>query len=237
MGDLRFEPTFKPKLKTTPPGRPWVQLGGEGWRPLVTWDLDLMRGQYGPKVVPDTYKVKLIVDDMEFTREVTVLKDPRSEGDLEQIRQQVEVSLELRDAMNLAVSMINAVEDVRSELDSLIPQLKNESDRVQARDLSRKARNISGSLYDIHLTGAREDAFRSPMQLYGRLSALASDLTGHGVDFQPTDQQREVGVILNDRLKKVKESFDALFESDIPELNKRLKSADLKIQTQKEIKS
>jgi hypothetical protein len=75
------------------------------------------------------------------------------------------------------------------------------------------------------------------MQLYGRLSALASDLTGHGVDFQPTDQQREVGVILNDRLKKVKENFDILFEHDIPELNKRLKSADLKIQTQKEIKS
>ncbi|MGA9269207.1 MAG: glycosyl hydrolase [Lutimonas sp.] len=237
MWDLRYEPTFKPKLKTTPPGRPWVQLGGEGWRPLVTWDLDLMRGQYGPKVVPDSYKVKLIVDDMEFIREVNVLKDPRSEGSLEQIRQQVELSLELRDAMNLAVNMINSVEDVRKELDSLIPQLKKDSDRRQALDLSQKARDISGSLYDIHLTGAREDAFRSPMQLYGRLSALASDLTGHGVDFQPTDQQREVGVILNERLKKIKENFDILFEREIPELNKKLKNADLKIQTQKEIKS
>lgn len=61
---------------------------------------------------------------MEFTREVTVLKGPRSKGTLEQIRQQVEVSLELRDAMNLAVSLINAIEDVRNELESLIPQLK-----------------------------------------------------------------------------------------------------------------
>jgi len=237
MWDLRYEPTFKPKLKTTPPGRPWVQLNGEGWRPLVTWDLDLMRGQYGPKVVPDSYRVKLIVDDMEFIREVTVLKDPRSTGSLEDIREQVELSLQLRDAMNLAVNMINSVEDVRSELDSLIPRLSQESDRKQALELSQKAQAISGSLYDIHLTGAREDAFRSPMQLYGRLSALASDLSGHGVDFRPTDQQSEVSVIFNERLKKVKESFDNLFAKDIPELNKRLKSADLRIQTQKEIKS
>ena len=237
MWDLRYEPTFKPKLKTTPPGRPWVQLNGEGWRPLVTWDLDLMRGQYGPKVVPDAYRVKLIVDDMEFTREVNVLKDPRSEGSLEDIQKQVALSLELRDAMNLAVSMINSVEDVRSELDSLIPKLVKESDRKQAEELGRMAQAISGSLYDIHLTGAREDAFRSPMQLYGRLSALASDLSGHGIDFKPTDQQREVSVIFNERLQKVKESFNALFEHEIPELNKKLKSADLKIQTQKEIKS
>ena len=98
MWDLRYEPTYKPRLQTTPPGRPWVQLNGEGWRPLVTWDLDLMRGQYGPRVVPDRYKVKLIVDNMEFTRELTVIKDPRSEGTLEDIRQQVALSLELRDA-------------------------------------------------------------------------------------------------------------------------------------------
>ncbi len=196
-----------------------------------------MRGQYGPKVVPDTYKVKLTIDDMEFTRELVVLKDPRSEGSLEQIRQQVELSLELRDAMNLAVNMINSIEDVRSELDSLIPQLELESDRIQAQNLSDKAQAIAGSLYDIHLTGAREDAFRSPMKLYGRLSALASDLTGHGVDFEPTDQQREVSAIFNDRLRKVQESFDALFEHEIPELNQKLKNTDLKIQTQKQIKS
>ncbi|MEQ8957546.1 MAG: hypothetical protein RLP02_06420, partial [Coleofasciculus sp. C2-GNP5-27] len=50
--DLRYEPTFKPKLRTKPPGRPWVEMNGEGWRPLVTWDLDLWQGQLGPRVAP-----------------------------------------------------------------------------------------------------------------------------------------------------------------------------------------
>jgi hypothetical protein len=235
--DLRYEPTFKPKLQTTPPGRPWVQLNGEGWRPLVTWDLDLMRGQFGPRVVPDVYKVKLIVDKGEFIRELQVLKDPRSEGSLEEIREQVELSLELRDAINLAVNMINTVEEVRSELDSLIPQLEKASDRDLAQELSRQALEISASLYDIHLTGAREDAFRSPMKLYGRLSALASDLGGHGVDFSPTDQQREVAQIFDQRLMKVKGEFDRFFVKEVLKLNRQLKNSELKIKTSKEIKS
>ena len=235
--DLRYEPTFKPRLQTSPPGRPWVQLNGEGWRPLVTWDLDLMRGQYGPRVVPDKYKVKLIVDEMEFIRELSVLKDPRSEGTLEEIREQVELSLELRNAINLAVNLINSMEAVRSELDSLTPQLDNPTDRKLAEELSRNAQAISASLYDIHLTGAREDAFRSPMKLYGRLSALASDLGGHGVDFRPTDQQREVSAIFDQRLQQVKSEIERFFEVEVKALNKQLKNSELMIKSDKKIKS
>ncbi|MGB3144790.1 MAG: glycosyl hydrolase, partial [Maribacter sp.] len=159
MWDLRYEPTYKPKLKSTPPGRPWVQLNGEGWRPLVTWDLDLWRGQYGPRVVPDNYKVKLIVGEQEFIREVKVLKDPLSEGTLEDIREQVTFSLELRDAMNLAVTMINDIETIREELNEIIPKLSSRTDRKKAEELELLAQSIAGSLYDIQLTGAREDAF------------------------------------------------------------------------------
>ncbi len=234
--DLRYEPTYKPMIQTAPPGRPWVQLNGEGWRPLVTWDLDLMRGQFGPKVVPDVYKVKLIVDNQELVRELEVLKDPVSEGSIDDIKAQVEVSLELRDAINLAVNMINTIEVVRSELDSILPKLTKKSDIEKAISLSKTAQAIAGSLYDIHLTGAREDAFRSPMQLYGRLSALASDLTGHGVDFKPTDQQREVKVIFNKRLKVIEESFQKFIKTEVEELNKQLKKSKLKIDTDKKIK-
>ncbi len=78
-----------------------------------------MRGQYGPKVVPDSYKVKLIIGNKEYIRELEVLKDPSTEGTLEDIEEQVAFSLELRDAMNLAVTMINDIEDIRAELNKL----------------------------------------------------------------------------------------------------------------------
>lgn len=237
MWDLRYEPTYKPKLQSTPPGRPWVQLNGEGWRPLVTWDLDLMRGQYGPRVVPDTYKVKLIVGETEYVREVEVLKDPSTEGTLEDIKKQVAFSLELRDAINLAVTMINDIESIRAELNEITPQLRNKNDKKKAEQLRYMAEAIAGSLYDIHLTGAREDAFRSPMKLYGRLSALASDITGNGVDFRPTDQQGEVYSIFNKRLKDVDAKFKTFMKVEVNNFNSQLKKSELQILLDKKIKS
>jgi hypothetical protein len=237
MWNLRYEPTFKPKLQTTPPGRPWVQLNGEGWRPLVTWDLDLMRGQYGPKVAPDSYRVKLIIGNKEYIRELEVLKAPSTEGSLEDIQEQVSFSLELRDAMNLAVTMINDIEDIRAELNTIIPKLRRGADRKKAEELRILATAIAGSLYDIHLTGAREDAFRSPMKLYGRLSALASDIGGFGADFKPTDQQREVYAIFNERLKDVDAKFKKFIAVEVKQLNTQLKKSELQIQHTKKIKS
>ncbi|SDB48633.1 Uncharacterized protein SAMN03097699_1640 [Flavobacteriaceae bacterium MAR_2010_188] len=234
--DLRYEPTYKAQLKSTPPGRPWVQMNGEGWRPLVTWDLDLWRGQFGPRVVPDIYKVKLIVGDQEFTRELQVLKDPLSEGTIEDIKDQVAFSLELRDAMNLAVTMINDIENIREELNEIIPQLSSKTDRANAEKLLHLAQSIAGSLYDIQLTGAREDAFRSPMKLYGRLSALASDIGGFGADFKPTDQQKEVYAVFDKRLNDVKSKFKKFMEVEVKQLNTQLKKSELQIETNKTIK-
>lgn len=237
MWDLRYEPTYKPKLKSTPPGRPWVQLNGEGWRPLVTWDLDLWRGQFGPRVVPDNYKVKLIVGEQEFIREVEVLKDPSTEATREEVKEQVAFSLELRDAMNLAVTMINDLETIRGELNEIIPKLNGKSDIKKAEELSLLATSIAGSLYDIHLTGAREDAFRSPIKLYGRLSALASDISGFGADFKPTDQQREVYTIFSKRLKDVDVRFKKFMEVEVEKLNTQLKKSELQIQSSIKLKS
>lgn len=227
MWDLRYAPTYKPKLQTTPPGRPWVQMNGEGWRPLVTWDLDLMRGQYGPRVVPDAYTVKLIIGDSEYVRQVDVLKDPSSIGSLSEIKQQVAFSLELRDAMNLAVTLINELESIKAELAAINPQLTRSSDRKKAGELLRIAEGISGTLYDIHLTGAREDAFRSPMKLYGRLSALASDITGNGVDYKPTDAQQEVFDLFDERLKGAQRRFTRFLEVDLKSFNSILKKSEI----------
>ncbi|WP_339667260.1 hypothetical protein, partial [Maribacter arcticus] len=96
---------------------------------------------------------------------------------------------------------------------------------------------IIASLYDIQLTGAREDAFRSPMKLYGRLSALASDIGAFGADFKPTDQQREVYAIFNKRLKDVDAKFKKFIDVDIKKLNIQLKNSELQIKNNKKIKS
>src|SRR5207247_889204 len=51
--DLRHAPPTTPRLRTPPPGKPFVRLGPTGTRPLVAWDLDL--STRGPLVPPGTY--------------------------------------------------------------------------------------------------------------------------------------------------------------------------------------
>ena len=226
--NLRYESTFRPKLRVQPPGRPWVQLNGEGWRPLVTWDLDLMAGQLGPRVAPGEYRAHVIIKDKDgnvvesVDNGFRVRKDPRSENSQEDIESQVAFALELRDAMNIAVNSINSIEVLRSELETIIEEESNKRIQREAIRMKAIAEDIAGKLYDIHLTGAREDAFRSPMKLYGRLSALASDINGSGIDFKPTDQQGEVQQVLNGRLEKVIQQFDQFIEQDVQQFNKAL---------------
>ncbi|MEM9328944.1 MAG: glycosyl hydrolase, partial [Bacteroidota bacterium] len=231
--DLRYEPTYKPRLRTQPPGRPWVQLNGEGWRPLVTWDLDLMAGQYGPKVVPGDYEVVLKVGEESYSQTLTVLKDPGAEGSLDDVRAQVAFSLQLRDAMNLAVEMINTVESLKNELGKLQTTLSDPQEREEASRLYQAAQGIAAQLYDIHLTGAREDAFRSPMKLYGRLSALASDIGASGIDFRPTDQQGEVYEVLNERLQVAREGFKELMDKEVTDFNQKLNDINYQINLEK----
>jgi photosystem II stability/assembly factor-like uncharacterized protein len=233
--DLRYEPTYRPQLRTLPSGRPWVQLNGEGWRPLVTWDLDLWSGQYGPRVVPGKYTAVITIDDASFEKDLVVLKDPLARGSLADVEAQVQFSLALREAMNLAVTMINKIEFIRSELLLLKTSLKKKSDLKQVDQLTGIATQIAGSLYDIHLTGAREDAFRSPMKLYGRLSALASEINSSGIDFKPTDQQGAVYEVLNQRLQKTKGEFDELIDHDIAAFNKKLNDLDMHIDIEKKM--
>ncbi len=231
--NLRYESTFRPQLRVQPPGRPWVQLNGEGWRPLVTWDLDLMAGQFGPRVVPGTYTAKLIVDGQEFSQDFEVLKDPLSEGTKADIQAQVGFALELRDAMNIAVNSINKVEILRKELEEIIAEDTDRRTQREAVRLKAVAEDIASKLYDIHLTGAREDAFRSPMKLYGRLSALASDINGSGIDFKPTNQQGEVKEVLSERLENVVKQFQKVQDEDIQAFNKALQRKNRQIVLEK----
>jgi len=239
--DFRHEAPRIPLLRTPPPGKPWVQFGPDGTRPLRSWDLDLVRGQMGPRVAPGDYTVRLKVGGEELTETLTVLKDPGSEGSVEDIRAQVAFALTLKERLNEVVDLINALEWTRRQLEGVQGAIRDRSvgdaraggseagalDALMdaARRMEQRAISIESILFDVHLTGAREDAFRNPIKLYGRFSALASDISGWGADFPPTDQQREVAQVLTERLEEAKRQAESFYTSEIEALNERLGAA------------
>jgi hypothetical protein len=94
-----------------------------------------------------------------------------------------------------------------------VPQAEaflKEIDAVEQRVLA-----IEGKLYDIALTGAREDAFRTPNQLYEKLASVGSDVSASSADFRPTDQQAEVYDMLRAQLEGLKSQFDEFVNGDL----------------------
>ncbi|MDH4043446.1 MAG: glycosyl hydrolase [Gemmatimonadota bacterium] len=233
--DLRYAGAREPRLRTPPPGRSWVPLNDDGWRRLVVWDLDLStRGGLAP---PGVYTIVVAVGADSATTSVEVRKDPYSTGTEADIRQQVELALELRADLDRTVDMINRIEWIKKQLADMRGILDDKSTvkdadvaaalRDSARAVEDRAIEVAGALFDVNLTGAREDSFRAPMRLYGRLAALLSDVAENGADFPPTTQQLSVHDVLHARLDDAARAFEAWVTTDLARFRQRVRDADL----------
>jgi photosystem II stability/assembly factor-like uncharacterized protein len=224
--DLRLEPPKEARLRTAPPAHAHVRLGTDGWRALVTWDLDIQGGQRGPLAAPGAYTVKLTVDGKEYTQPLTIRKDPLSAGTEADALEQFRMSLALRDDIDAVVAMIDQAEWLRRQLQDLAAWAREGKagglDK-DAKELEGKVVAVEGELFDINLTGAREDAFRSPMRLYGKLAGLAANVGAASADFPPTNQQREVHALLRSQLAEARRRFDELQATELAAFNARLK--------------
>ena len=211
MWDLRYERTITAKLRVDPLGIDWVTYNKDGWRQLRTWDLDVNGGKLGPKVIPGKYIAVLQIDDNIIKQTFNVLKDPNTAGTIRDIKAQFNFLLNLRETINQNVTLINKIEELRYSLQNNFSSKKEEK---AARDMDMRLYEIESHLFDVKLTGAREDAFRNPNKIYGRLAALGSDLTRFGADFKPTNQQIEVYKVLTKRLDEQQRSFNILMKDD-----------------------
>jgi photosystem II stability/assembly factor-like uncharacterized protein len=238
--DLRYTAPTTPKLRTSPPGKPFVRVGGDGTRPLVTWDLDL--SLRGPLVLPGTYTVRLVVADsvtasVTATQSLTVLKDPNTTATDADVQAQGKLARTIRAEQDSIARMINRLEWVRKQVRDLTAQLRDSAlvadsgakrMAALADSLERRAIRVEGALFDVNLTGAREDAFRNPIQLYGRLAALQSDMAENGADFAPTTQQLAVHDVLAGRLADATARFADLMTKAIPQFVDELRRTPLR---------
>ena len=143
----------------------------------------------------------------------------------------------IRAEQDSVARMINRLEWVRKQVRDLTAQLRDSAlvadsgaKRVAALgdSLDRRIVRVEGALFDVNLTGAREDAFRNPMQLYGRLAALQSDMAENGADFAPTGQQVAVHDVLAQRLADASARFADLMTKAIPAFVAELRRTPLR---------
>ncbi len=215
--DLREEATTEMKIRTPPAYADWVDLGEDR-------SLAAPAGRISILAPPGEYQVTLRVGDDEQTRSLTLLKDPRSEGTLDDIAEQVAMLRELRADLEEVSGMVNEIEWLRRQLADLKEVVaetgKTESVASVVDGLEGSLISVEERLIQRKLTGTGQDSVRWPTQLGGRIAYLAGAVAS--ADFPPTDPMREVHEVLRGRLETARQDLQQVLENQLPEANRAL---------------
>ncbi len=218
--DLRWEQTKEVRLRTSPAFAPEIRVGPEGWRPAPD----------GPRMAvwlpPGNYSVKLSVGSQELSQPLVIKKDPNSAGSEADIAAQFALSAELRGDLEMAVDMVNQIEQIRSQLISIASvvgasQGDNSAIKSAAEALEATLIEIEDNLIQRRLTGQGQDTVRWPSKLLSKINYLNNGLSG--ADFPPTSQHREVHTMLKTQLTTQRSRLNEVLSKDLEAFNKLLR--------------
>jgi photosystem II stability/assembly factor-like uncharacterized protein len=102
-------------------------------------------GPHGPQVIPGVYTVKLTVDGQVYTRDVTVMNDPR-------VGQSPEIMADLRSQNQLTLLAVHGMEqsfEGHDEVDAVKGQLASLMQSSLPGDVASQAKTLDGSLTKI----------------------------------------------------------------------------------------
>ncbi|MCJ7681789.1 MAG: hypothetical protein MUP70_13755, partial [Candidatus Aminicenantes bacterium] len=197
-----------------------LRYSTKGWRELVTWGNG---GYVGPLAVPGTYSLLLKAGEEVFEARLDVLKDPHTTGSLEDIKQQVDLALAVRDDLSELAKITVGIEWLRRQIDDMVPLLKEQEDAedvIQAVDeLDQKCITVEKDIFQLTLTGTGADDLRGPTKLYSKLMSLAGGVQSG--DFPPTLQQKDVFEEHHLEVLRLKESYTHLITEEVSAFNTR----------------
>ena len=217
MWDLKGEKNDAIVLRNKPLYADWFTLGKKG-------DHNQGVKPFSILVMPGKYNVHLDVGANTSVEEVEVLKDPHSEGSMEDIEAQTLIMEDLQKDMTTVAKMVNEMEVIRMQLGDLkatMKALKKPTDLIKATaNMDTTLINLESKLIQLKYTGTGQDQVRYPARIAERINYLASTIAI--ADFPPADPHREVHQVLKDRLAAVQEEYEALKEKDLAAFTKLL---------------
>ena len=180
---------------------------------------------------PGTYNVTLKSGENLMSKSLEVMKDPNSEGTLEDISLQNELVTKIYADLNLAISHVNSIETIRKQLIDLKAMLKNSDQKkdlmVIVEKLESEFLEVEKKLIQLKITGTGQDGVRYEKMLVEKLRYLATNVQIS--DFRPADSYDEVYTILKNRLEKVANEFEKLKNQNLKNTLIALKDKDVDI--------
>ena len=166
---------------------------------------------------PGTYNITLKSGANSMTKTLKVMKDPNSEGTVEDINLQNQLVTKIYADLNTTISHINSIEVIRRQLLDLKAMLKNSSSKKEFVQMVDKLENqfleIEKQLIQLKITGTGQDGVRYQKMLVEKLRYLAANVQIS--DFKPADSYVEVYEILKGRLNSIAQKFEKLKTEDL----------------------
>ena len=213
--DLRNEATRAARLRTSPTYAPDVVVGPDSTRAAPGF------GRVSVLMPPGRYTVKLRVGGQELTQPLEVRADPNVGASESDIRAATEMLLRIQNDVNTTVDMVNTIEIVRAQAQSIVATLANDAPRADVRraadSLEKKFIALEEHLHQLRLTGQAQDGVRWPSKLGTKLVYLASGLAS--ADFAPTAQQSEVHTIFQAEVRAHRAALEQLIARDLAQFN------------------
>jgi len=181
----------------------------------------------GPKAIPGNYSVQLTKNGASTSQDFNILKDPRSEASMEDIQSQFDFIISVRDKMTEIHKALKNVKKVKDQ----IGQLKKSADKKTHKELldfagkiSKEITVIENNLYQTK-SKSNQDPLNFPIKLNNKLGHLNS-LSSIG-NFRPTDQAVAFKNEITKEIDKELGNLYKIFESDVKELNKKVKESNI----------
>jgi photosystem II stability/assembly factor-like uncharacterized protein len=182
----------------------------------------------GPRALPGQYVVKLTIGEETQEQPLTILKDPRSSSDDEDLRAQFEFISAVNAKVSQAHQAIIDIREVRRQLQPYVKRWKGDESKAallaQAQAIDSSMTAVEQALYQTR-NRSGQDPLNYPIKLTNKLAHLNS-LSGIGL-YRPTAQalafQAEVTAAIDEQLAR----FSALKAQDIPAFNELVKKAEV----------
>ena len=215
--DLRDRSTAEVVMRVHPEYAPWVDVGDDGRRMPGVARISILQP-------PGTYTVKLRAGSQDYSQPLTVLKDPNSGGSEQEVEQQVALLRQIKSAQDSVARMLNTIELVRYQLQSLSRVLAADQAgadvRARVDSVETSFRDVEAKLHQIELTGRGQDGVRYPAMLIEQIDYLNSDVSVG--DFAPTTQDQEVYRLLAQETGTEQARLQQLLSQDLARLNATL---------------
>ncbi|MFK5890010.1 MAG: glycosyl hydrolase [Flavobacteriaceae bacterium] len=198
--------------------------GAEKVKGMILWWGSLA----GPKAIPGTYSVSLKVNDKNLNQTFNILKDPRSNVSLADLKAKFDFILSVRDKLTETHKALKNIKKIRNQVASLkkaIDDKKAHKDLIAfADDIVKRITVIENNLYQTK-SKSNQDPLNFPIKLNNKLAHLNS-LTSIG-NFKPTDQAYAFKKEVTAAIDKELTALYTIFNTDVKTLNAKVKTSGI----------